>query len=224
MEPFDEDFVSPTILKKLLQQDVIKNMTFDEDTSQFLYTISKPTNMFVLVIEGTVVVEVGNDKIQFTSRSFSHFGARALMKVVEGGPLDYIPDFSVEIKSDCLLLVVTQMQYRAAYRATQFERDACRATSASDRESITDSFKREWVRVQNGIVEMTSSPKKSRTKKKRFRGGVASEDSTLLLSDQDEEEIQESTSLLGPHKNARTSSITVDPTAGQTESFNTTKL
>jgi len=213
------------VLKKLLQQNVVKNVTYDEDTPHLLFANGKPANMFVLVIEGNVQVEVGKDRIQFSSRSFSHFGARALMHVIEGGPLEYIPDFTVEIKSDCHLLVVTQMQYRAAYRATQFERDA-RMTSSSDRESITDPFKREWMRAQNGIVEITSSPKKSRTKRKRHRGGGVSPtgDSALLLSDQDEDEIHESVSLLGPHNNARTSMISMDPIAGQTESFNTTKL
>jgi len=224
VEPFDEEFVSPTILKKLLQQDVIKNMTYDEATPHFLFTNGKPANMFVLVIEGNVQVEVGKDRIQFSSRSFSHFGAQALMQVIEGGPLEYIPDFTVEIKSDCQLLVVTQMQFRAAYRATQFERDA-RTTSSSDRESLTDSFKREWMRAQNGIVEITS-PKKPRTKKKRHRGGGVSPsgESAMLLSEQDDDEIQESVSLLGPRNNARTSMLSMDPIAGQTEYFNTTKL
>jgi len=184
VEPFSEEFISTNILKKLLQQDVVKFMIFDENSPQFLYTIGKPSNMFVLVIEGTVQVEVGHDKLQFPSRSFSHFGARALMLVAEGDALEYVPDFSVEIKSDCRLLVVTQMQYRAAYRATRFERKRKKTPlSLSDQEN-TDPFKTEWMYVQNGIME-SLSPKKVRTRKKRSRGqkGSLSEESVMLLSE-----------------------------------------
>lgn len=160
-------------------------MTFDEDNPQLLYTIGKPSNLFVLVIEGTVQVEVGHDKLQFPSRSFSHFGSRALMLVTEGDNLEYIPDFSVEIKSDCRLLVVTQMQYRAAYRATRFERKRRKTPSSLSDQENSDPFKTEWMYVQNGIME-SLSPRKIRTKKKRSRGqkGSLSEESIMLLSEE----------------------------------------
>lgn len=185
VEPFSEEFISTSILKKLLQQEVVKLMTFDEDNPQLLYTIGKPSNLFVLVIEGTVQVEVGHDKLQFSSRSFSHFGSRALMLVTEGDNLEYIPDFSVEIKSDCRLLVVTQMQYRAAYRATRFERKRRKTPSSQSDQENSDPFKTEWMYVQNGIME-SLSPKKIRIKKKRSRGqkGSLSEESVMLLSEE----------------------------------------
>lgn len=157
MEPFKEEFISTSVLKKLLQQEVVKLMTFDENSPQFLYSIGKPSNVFTLVIEGTVQVEVGHDKLQFPSRSFSHFGSRALMMVTEGDNLEYVPDFSVEIKSDCRLLVVTQMQYRAAYRATRFERKREKITSSQSDQENTDAFKMEWMHVQNGIIEFKST-------------------------------------------------------------------
>lgn len=184
VEPFSEEFISTNILKKLLQQEVVKLMTFDEDNPQFLYNIGKPSNVFVLVIEGTVQVEVGHDKLQFPSRSFSHFGSRALMLVTEGDNLEYVPDFTVEIKSDCRLLVVTQMQYRAAYRATRFERKRKKTPSSQSDQESTDHFKKEWMYVQNGIME-SLNPKKVRTRKKRSRSqkGSLSEESAMLLSE-----------------------------------------
>ena len=185
MEPFSEEFISASILKKLLQQEIVKLITFDEDNPQFLYTIGKPSNMFVLVIEGTVLVEVGHDKLQFPSRSFSHFGSHALMLVTEGDNLAYTPDFSVEIKSDCRLLVVTQMQYRAVYRATQFERKRKKTSSSQCDQDNSDPFKTEWMYVQNGIME-SLGPRKVRTRKKRTRSqkGSLSEESVMLLSEE----------------------------------------
>lgn len=184
VEPFSEEFISTNILKKLIQQEVVKFMTFDENNPQFLYTIGKPSNMFALVIEGTVQVEIGHEKLQFPSRSFSHFGSRALMMVIDGDSLEYIPDFSVEIMSDCRLLVVTQMQYRAAYRATRFERKRRKTPPSQSDQENTDPFKTEWKYVQNGIME-SLSPKKIRTRKKRSRGHKASlsEESAMLLSE-----------------------------------------
>lgn len=184
VEPFSEEFISANILKKLLQQEVVKSMIYDEDNRQFLYTIGKPSNMFVLVIEGSVLVEVGHDKLQFTSRSFSHFGSHALMLVTEGDNLEYTPDFSVEIKSDCRLLVVTQMQYRAAYRATRFERKRKKMPSSQSDQDSSDPFKTEWMYVQNGIME-SLSPKKVRTRRKHSRNqkGSLSEESMMLLSE-----------------------------------------
>lgn len=233
MEPFNEELISTNILKKLLQQkDVVKFMTYDEDNPQFLYNIGKPSNVFVLVIEGMVQVEVGHDKLQFPSRSFSHFGSRALTLVTEGDALEYTPDFTVEIKSDCRLLVVTQLQYRAAYRATQFERKWRKTPpSLSDQEN-TDPFKTEWMYVQNGIME-SLSPKKVRVKKRRSRGhkGSLSEENVMLLS----EEFDESASELNCYNssgeahhlsddNYTRTNVPREPIAGVKELEYTTKL
>ena len=192
VEPFSEEYISSNVLRKLLQQEVVKFKMYEDDNPQFLYNIGKPSNMFVLVIEGTVQVEIGYDKLQFPSRSFSHFGSRALMLVTEGDSLEYTPDFSVEIKSDCRLLVVTQMQYRAAYRATRFERKRKKPSSSLSDQENTDPFKTEWTYIQNGIMESLGS-KKVRTRKKRSRGhkGSLSEESAMLLSDDYEDSTSE---------------------------------
>ena len=223
--PFTEEHISTGILKKLLKQEIVKVMTYDEDAPQYLYNIGKPSNMFVLVIEGTVQVEIGHDRLQFPSSSFSHFGSRALMMVTEGDSQEYVPDFSVEIKSDCRLLVVTQMQYRAAYRATQFERK-CKKPSSSQ-ENI-DPFKTEWTYIQNGIMESLSSKKIHTRKKKRPHGqkGSVSEESAMLLSEDYEDnasEPNESYSSAEVHYNSddncssTRTNIILEPVAGLNE-------
>ena len=218
VEPFSEEYISSNVLRKLLQQEVVKFMMYEEeDSPQFLYNIGKPSNMFVLVIEGTVQVEIGHDKLQFPSRSFSHFGSRALMLVTEGDNLEYIPDFSVEIKSDCRLLVVTQMQYRAAYRATRFERKR-KKSSLSDQEN-TDPFNTEWTYIQNGIMESLGS-KKLRTRKKRSRGhkGSLSEESAMLLSEDYEDSASDrSGAYTSDDDRSIRTNIPLEPVAGQNE-------
>ena len=211
-------------MKKLLKQEIVKVMTYDEDIPQFLYNIGKPSNMFVLVIEGTVQVEIGHDRLQFPSSSFSHFGSHALMMITESDTQEYIPDFSVEIKSDCRLLMVTQMQYRAAYRATRFERK--RKKPSSSQENI-DPFKAEWTYIQNGIMESLSS-KKIHTRKKKRHGqkGSLSEESAMLLSDDYEDSASEPNEMYSSevqytsddnHSTTRTNNILLEPVAGLNE-------
>ena len=65
-------------------------------------------------------VTIGNDGMEFQSRSFSHFGTQALLNTLEDPPADYIPDYTVRPTMDCLVVIITQRQYTAARNATLF--------------------------------------------------------------------------------------------------------
>ncbi len=92
---------------------------------------------------------IGREQLEFESRSFSYFGAEALLCSSNDTGQDhpYIPDFTARAVTDCQLLIVTRSQYTAACNATQFER-RIHLLEGSRNESKSDVFAREWERAE----------------------------------------------------------------------------
>lgn len=67
-------------------------------------------------------VKIGDDDLIFESRSFSHFGAQALLNTLQDPPPAYRPDFSAWPVTDCLVVIITQQQYLAVHKASTFEK------------------------------------------------------------------------------------------------------
>ena len=114
--------MSPLILKRLLDQDIVKLLSVEEfkNNDHALYTAGSPAGFFTLIVEGCVQVIIGSDGMEFQSRSFSYFGAQALLNVLENSQAEYIPDYTVRPTMDCLVVIITQRQYIAARNATLF--------------------------------------------------------------------------------------------------------
>lgn len=124
VEPFSSVYMSPNVLKRLLtQKNLVQRISAEEykQKNGKIYSVGTAANFFCLVLEGCVQVVIGKDGLKFESRSFSFFGAQAMLNARESPPSDYIPDFSAWPLSDCLLVVVSQGQYLAARRASLFE-------------------------------------------------------------------------------------------------------
>ncbi len=124
MEPFSGKHMSATVLKRLLtQKNLGQRLSFEEYKRKNLtiYSVGSLANFFCLVLEGCVQVVIGKDALKFESRSFSYFGAQAMINARESPPTDYKPDFTARPLTDCLLVVVSQSQYMAARRASMFE-------------------------------------------------------------------------------------------------------
>ena len=114
-------------------------------------------------------MEIGKDGLKFESRSFSYFGAQALLLDKDKPDRGlYKPDFTARPLTDCLVLIITQDQYLAARKASQFDGGR---SSATDGGGIVDSsnmsgtigrsevFNREWAKA--GMLDLNKPQKKS---------------------------------------------------------------
>lgn len=92
VDAFKSDIISETILRRLLNQDVVHNIKCKgkdkNDPSMFIYQQGKPADFFVLVLEGRVEVTVGRENLMFESGPFTYFGIQALVQNVGVGKLN----------------------------------------------------------------------------------------------------------------------------------------
>ncbi|XP_043951668.1 metal transporter CNNM4 isoform X2 [Gambusia affinis] len=70
------------LLRILRHPDVIQELKFNENDKRsplhFLYQKGKPVDYFVLILQGRVEVEAGNENMKFESGPFSYYGVMAL--------------------------------------------------------------------------------------------------------------------------------------------------
>lgn len=78
MDAFKSDVISETILRRLLNQDIVKSIKCKgkekTDASLVLFQQGKPVDFFALILEGRVEVTVGRENLVFESGSFTYFG------------------------------------------------------------------------------------------------------------------------------------------------------
>lgn len=172
VEPFTSKYMISSVLKRLLtQKNVAQKISCEEyiRRNSTLYSCGCPADFFCFVLEGCIEVEIGKDGLKFESRSFSYFGAQALL--LDKDQPDhgvYRPDFTARPLSDCLVLIVTQDQYLAARRASLFDGGR---SSFVDGGSVVDGssmggtigrsevFNREWAKA--GMLNLNKPQKKS---------------------------------------------------------------
>lgn len=146
VEAFKSETISPTILNRLLKQDVVFQIKCKgkdkNDPSLVIFEQGKPADYFVLILEGRVEVTVGIDGLTFECGPFTFFGSDALVQNIGGvEPKDnnnrnsvhslnlnailkhtFEPDYSVKAIKDVLYIVIKRNLYMAAVRATLMER------------------------------------------------------------------------------------------------------
>ena len=201
--------MSPSVLKRLLDQDIIKLLSAEEfkRSDHALYTAGSPASYFTLIVEGCVQVTIGSDGMEFQSRSFSHFGAQALLNALEDSQAEYIPDYTVRPTVDCLVVLITQRQYIAARNATLFgmekrgggeggasddDRDdgerSKRTFDKVDNHQRMDVFEQEWEIAETHDIESSLTSKSGLTpiarlfKKKSYSRQSSKSDRRGLLT------------------------------------------
>ena len=171
-----------------MKKNIVHTLSLEDSRKKeaCLYKSGSPAGYFTLILEGCMQVQIGKDGLEFETRSFSYFGAQAL-----GGdnPHGYVPDFTLRPASDCQVLIITQREYLAACRATEFER--------SNHALESDVFTQEWERAESRDLETCRNvgsglspiskllPKKFRRKNKR---SSSSADEQQLLSNHSADE------------------------------------
>lgn len=167
VEAFKSDSVSETILRRLLNQDIVHHVKHKgkdrNDPSMFIITRGKPVDFFVLILEGRVEVTVGKENLMFDSGSFSYFGTQALVQnICIDVPVDspqqimgslqslnmdamlrhtFIPDYTVKAVTEVVYIQIKRNLYLAAKRATLMER-AQRLGDNSGLEPIDDEVEK----------------------------------------------------------------------------------
>jgi len=138
LPPFHVENVKTCVLKKLLLLDVFREVKFtteDEAKDNPIIKRGKPCEHFILIIEGKVEVEIGNEGYVFESGPFTSFGKQVLDQVLEyGSPakegstkmlskvpsqITWVPECTIVPKSDILYLKIKQNTYKAAVLASR---------------------------------------------------------------------------------------------------------
>jgi len=167
VDAFKKDTISETILRRLLNQDVIKHIKCKgkekDDESLLIYQQGKPVDFFVLILEGRVEVTVGRENLVFESGPFTYFGTQALvpnigietpsqqsqqiMGSLQSLNIDalikhsFVPDYSVRAINDVIYIAIKRSLYLAAKRATLLEKSQRLGVEPSN-EAIDDEVEK----------------------------------------------------------------------------------
>lgn len=184
MEPFFEEFISETILKRLLKKEVVFDLHIasEPDSCKTLYESGKPVDYFIMIVEGKVSVTVGAEKLGYESGPFTYFGVPCLIKKISessnkissknlsdhelknsticSNSFTFIPDYTVSAIKDLLYIKVTTAQYIVARQATEYERTKSSVRS-NDRKRNENSSSKNLPESSLAINVFNSSLSKS---------------------------------------------------------------
>ncbi|GFY78974.1 metal transporter CNNM2 [Trichonephila inaurata madagascariensis] len=149
VEPFRNSFLSETVLKRLMTQNIFFKSKQNKDGALYnapcntLYQAGRPADYFVLILEGRCRVTVCKENLVFETGPFSFFGIPAITVTVNAGDTSqnhkqsltsislspenpvsktFIPDYTVVSITETLYMKIHWAVYLAAYRATLMER------------------------------------------------------------------------------------------------------
>lgn len=112
------------MLKQLLKRkDVVVDIKVNDvkEESLLLYENAKPADYFMMVIQGAVDVTVGVEGFSFSRGAFSYFCQDALLSAGSVSGV-YVPDYSVKVSCDTLLIKVTTEIYKQALLSTKLKK------------------------------------------------------------------------------------------------------
>ena len=132
---FSSANIKTEILQKLLNLDVFRDLKFkdEEDARQRpILENGKPCDHFILIVEGKVEVQIGNEGYKFESGPFTSFGKQILDSVLSETlssdtkspskvTTSWTPECTIVAKTDVLWLKVKQATFRNAVRASRVD-------------------------------------------------------------------------------------------------------
>ena len=92
IEPFKVEHMNERVLKKLVTLDVFREIKLKKDMSkmsedeQTIIYKGRPTDYFILIVEGRVEVNIGKEELVFESGPFTYFGIQCLQDVISESP------------------------------------------------------------------------------------------------------------------------------------------
>lgn len=211
VEPFKEPYISRSVLKQLLRQNIVISLTPNDCSRErnYIYRKGRECDFFTLILEGHVEVEIGKESMVFETGPFTCFGTECLacmkemrmeaVRDVRDSRLlvPYIPDFSVRVITQVQFLKIRRVHYLAARRITYMQ--TLETTGASDDQ---ETFHAEWKRCLSrdvlsrqssvpGNLDLTTNERKSIMDRLR-RASVLSRDAKDQAKDQEAKDGRES--------------------------------
>eukprot|EP00051_Salpingoeca_urceolata_P030714 m.9420 g.9420 ORF g.9420 m.9420 type:complete len:769 (-) comp3508_c0_seq2:283-2589(-) len=121
VEPFSRDFISPTVLRKLLAMPACSRRLIAsdlEEADKYIYRAGHTGNSFVLVLEGRLKMRVGKDSLAYDAGPFTTLAVTALQEF----STPFVPDFTAVVGSESVLIFeVSRELYMDALAATRRE-------------------------------------------------------------------------------------------------------
>ncbi len=137
MKPFTIDFINPKLLENVLKRPEFTkekiNIANNED-DVYLYKFGEPCDNFIIILDGSAILEIGKDKITVQAGLFSFYGVTALMTdpnsqhtiedvlINEQNYKQYIPEFSLKINQRCVYFQVTREDWLKLIKTSNMER------------------------------------------------------------------------------------------------------
>lgn len=92
IRPFQSEFIDKTILDELVNDE--KNLVkryfmsqtckFDSNRKRqedYIYRRGKPSTFFLIILEGSLILEAGMERTELVCKQFDHFGSKALLGI-----------------------------------------------------------------------------------------------------------------------------------------------
>ncbi len=84
MRPFSDEFVSPKLLEAFLRQPelIVEKRNLSENDNMLLYEYGAECDYFLIILDGSAVLEVGKDTnsiMEINAGLFSYYGVNALL-------------------------------------------------------------------------------------------------------------------------------------------------
>ncbi len=135
VKPFTIDFISPKVLDNALRHpDFIRErLNLNESTTNiYLYKYGEEADFFLIILNGSAIMEIGKEKINVNAGMFSYYGTNALMTEPNQGPEEvllnetnfkpYIPEFSLKIEQYCVYFQISRGDWLKLVKNTNLER------------------------------------------------------------------------------------------------------
>jgi len=122
LPPFAPEILNGEILKKLLKLDVFRSTKNHPNSLEPIVKKGVPCDFFVLIIEGKVDVQIGNEGYVFESGPFTSFGKQVLIlpeDETSPRPAIWTPEVTLIPRGEVLYLKVRFATYRAAVLASR---------------------------------------------------------------------------------------------------------
>ncbi|OXA64215.1 metal transporter CNNM4 [Folsomia candida] len=217
VEPFKKEWLSVAILQRLVRgcAQYIK-MPKDKGNQHlpemYLYESGKPSEYFVMVLEGRVEVTVGKENLTYESGAFTTFGkdffiselaqeqsgATSPTPTSERGDSScssslfkpkrrtFIPDYTVRVATDLHYLMMKFSAYKAAMLATVIERsnaDPSKIQNKNWRDEIDKVLERGAAGEEDNTSESSRRPRMSRDESfKTYKFGTDTEPASRKTS------------------------------------------
>ena len=154
VKPFTDDFLTKNVLELIFKNAIFKESrrTDPKLPREYLFRYGKICNYFVLILSGEATIEVGKEKLEFSTGPFSYFGVDSLLCGFESAeqmfiedspfsnltnsnpndeifgmknfPKSYVPDFSLRVDERCVYLKIDRNLWRNGVIKSRLERNS----------------------------------------------------------------------------------------------------